>query len=345
MPRPHAMLRAGFPYYKTIGRKKMTDFAVDLAFGQQGRIYVLSSSGGGSLRIVHFDDELLRYENDDAPSGYPGLSLGDGGKECLPVHVIADGQETCYVTDELLHNVTVIDRRGRIAGRWGRHGSGDGELDAPSGLAFDLDGNIYISDTMNHRIQKFTTDGRFLEKWGEYGKDQGQFNMPWGIAVDVDGYVYVSDWRNDRVQKFSAEGEFILEFGRSGSGNGEFNRPAGIDVDRDFDIYVCDRGNDRIQLFNPDGRYVQQFVGNATLSKSALQVLPTMLRNKRLRENSNLEQQERFRSPRSVRVDSEGLMFVPDFGAYRIQIYRKEGYPLDEYEIAPALRTVTLSDN
>ncbi len=345
MPRPHAMLRAGFPYHKTIGRKKMTDFAVDLAFGKEGRIYLLSSAGGGSLRIVHFDDELLQYEADEAPNGYSGISLGEDGEDCLPTQVIADGDENCYVTDELLHNVTVVDRRGDIVNRWGKHGSGDGEIDAPSGLAFDLEGNIYISDTMNHRIQKFTRDGRFIQRWGEYGSGDGQLNMPWGVAVDDDGDVYVSDWRNDRVQKFSPDGDFILGFGRSGSGDGEFNRPAGIAVDADFDIYVCDRGNDRVQLFNPDGVYVQKFVGNATLSKSALQVLPNMLRNKRLREMSNLEQQEKFRSPRSVRVNDEGYMLVPDFGAYRIQVYRKEAYQLEEYEIAPELRAVTLSDN
>ncbi len=345
MPRPHAMLRAGFPYHKTIGRKKMTDFAVDLAMGKEGRIYVLSSSGGGTLRIVHFDDVLLQYEADQAPSGYAGIRLAEDDDHCLPTQVIADSDENCFVTDELLHRVTVVDRRGSIVDRWGRHGSGDGEIDAPSGLAFDPEGNIYISDTMNNRIQKFTTGGRFLQKLGEYGSDDGQLNMPWGIAVDSDGDVYVSDWRNDRVQKFSPDGDFILGFGRSGSGNGELKRPAGIAVDTDFDIYVCDRGNDRVQLFNPDGVYVQKFVGNATLSKSALQVLPTMLRNKRLREMSDLEEQERFRGPRSVRVNDEGYMLVPDYGAYRIQVYRKEAYRLDASEIAPELRAVTLSDN
>ena len=344
MPRPHAMLRAGFPYHKTIGRKKMTDFALDLAFGKEGRIYLLSSSGGGTIRILHFDDKLLQYEADEAPAGYAGIKLVEDGAS-LPAHLIADSDENCYITDELLHTVTVVDRRGHIADRWGRNGSGDGEIDSPSGLAFDLEGNIFVSDTMNNRIQKFTKDGRFLLKWGEYGSGDGQFDMPWGIAVDPDGDVYVSDWRNDRVQKFSPGGDFIFGFGHSGTENGEFNRPSGIEVDKDFDIYVCDRGNNRVQLFNPDGRYLQKFVGNATLSKSALEVLPNMLRNKRLREMSDLEQQEKFRSPRSVRVNDEGYMLVPDYAAYRIQVYRKESYPLGEYDVAPELRAVTLSDN
>ncbi len=38
---------------------------------------------------------------------------------------------------------------------WGDFGSGDGEFDAPFGMALDSMGYIYVADTGNHRIQKF----------------------------------------------------------------------------------------------------------------------------------------------------------------------------------------------
>ena len=84
--------------------------------------------------------------------------------------------------------------------------AGDGELNRPSGLAFDADNNVYVVDSGNDRIQKFTKDGRFLAKWGTTGSGAGQFNMPWGIALDSEGNVYIADWRNDRIQKFSPDG-------------------------------------------------------------------------------------------------------------------------------------------
>jgi hypothetical protein len=46
-----------------------------------------------------------------------------------------------------------------------------------------------------------------------------------------------------------------------------------------------------------------------------------------------------------VRFDGEGRMYVPDFGSHRIQVYRKEAYPLTPDQIwappkAPFLYTV-----
>jgi sugar lactone lactonase YvrE len=166
--------------------------------------------------------------------------------------------------------------------------------------------------------------------------------MPWGITVDELGDVYVVDWRNDRVQKFGADGEFIFALGESGNGDGEFNRPTGIEVDRDGDIYVADCGNDRVQLFSADGRYIEQFIGDASLSKSARQYLMSNPIPLRLREMAKLEPQKRFRAPVSVTVDGEGRMYVTDSRSYRVQVYQKDAIPLERSDIAPPVRSPTL---
>jgi hypothetical protein len=170
--------------------------------------------------------------------------------------------------------------------------------------------------------------------------------MPWGIAIDELGYIYIADWRNDRIQKFTEDGEFVFEFGRSGNGDGEFLRPAGIAVDADGDIYVVDSENDRVQLFAPDGHFVQKFLGDATLSKTTLERMWTRPgKFRRVREMASLDQEKRFSNIKSVRIDSEGRMFVPDFEHYRIQVYQKEAYPLDENELIAPLRSPTLDHN
>ena len=106
---------------------------------------------------------------------------------------------------------------------------------------------------------------------------------------------------------------------------------------------MADRGNSRIQLFDPDGSYVQQFHGDSTLSKSALKRMFT--RDKkyhRIRASADVESLKLFRRPRSVRVDDQFRMFVPDYEDYRIQIYQKEAYPLSEEDVAPPLRSPTI---
>jgi len=197
-------------------------------------------------------------------------------------------------------------------------------------------------DTLNHRVQRFTKDGKYKTAWGSHGDGPGEFDMPWGIHVDELGDVYVVDWHNDRVQKFTAEGEFLFEFGSSGSGDGEFNRPAGIAVDGDGDIYVADVRNNRVQLFNAEGRYVEKFVGEGLMSQSGRVYMLSNAREMRLREMSSIEHEKKFRSPRSVRVDAEGRMFVADYHCSRIQIYQKDAIPLDESQIWAPVRAPSL---
>ena len=334
MGRPYALLRSGFPYLMSLGMRRVTSDAVDVAFGSENRVYVLCRGGlGTEIRIINMDDDNL---------GTIGGAGADEGKFTWPACLIVDKEEKLYVSDEALHRVSIFNRDGDFLGCWGEHGDGEGQLDRPSGIAFDADENMYVSDTLNHRVQKFTKDGKFLSSWGRLGDGDGEFNMPWGIAIDELGDVYVADWRNDRVQKFTADGEFMLKLGASGSEDGEFNRPSGVAVDKDGDIYVADWGNNRVQLFNKDGKYVEKFIGDANLSKSALQYVRSNQITLRLRDMSRLEEGKRLRGPISVRVDGEGRLFIPDFGSHRVQIYQKEAYRLAENQLTPLPRNPLL---
>jgi DNA-binding beta-propeller fold protein YncE len=334
MARPFGLLRAGFPYVKTIGMRRVTNFPLDVAIGKDGTLYVLCRSAGGAqiARVSYDDDDLGPI------SGYGT----DDGKFQLPAAIILDRDENLVVSDEGLHRITILNTQGEFLAKWGEPGEGPGQLNRPSGIAFDRAGNLYISDTLNHRIQKFTRDGTPLVAWGRQGHGVGELDMPWGIAVDEVGDVYVADWRNDRVQKFTADGQFVLAIGRTGGGDGELSRPSGVAVDPDGDIYVADCGNDRVQLFNAEGRYVEKFIGDATLSKSGRNYMLTNARPNRLRETANLELQKRFRSPKSVRVDGQGRMYVADYGSYRVQIYQKEAIHLEPDQIIPPVRSPSL---
>ncbi len=335
MGRPYGLLRAGFPFHKTLGMRRLTNYPIDLAFGQEDRLYILCRSEGTAL--------IRKYSAEDEDLGSIGIYGEEPGQVTWPVTILADADENLYLSDETLHRVTIIDNEGELIDSWGEAGSGPGQLNGPSGMDFDAEGNLYVVDSLNHRVQKFTREGGFLGGWGSYGCGEGEFNMPWGIAVDEVGDVYVADWRNDRIQKFSAGGEFLMAFGESGCGDGQFNRPSGIDVDLHGDIYVVDRGNDRVQLFNEEGRYVQQFAGDATLSKAAISYMMTNAYPNRLRDMAKLEVQKLLRWPQSVVVSEDGLMYVPDTGSYRVQVYRKEAVELNELQFAPPRRAPALN--
>jgi len=324
---PYGLLRAGFPYYTTIGMRRVTTFCMDIAIGDERRLYVLcrEDGQGGTIRRTNWDDEDL---------GTISSGGTEPGKLMWPVQLLRDRAENLFVSDEGTHRISCFNADGTLLGHWGEPGSAPGQLNRPSGIAFDADENLWVVDTQNHRLQQFTKDGTFIKAIGEHGTDPGQFDQPWGITIDIAGDLYVGDWGNNRVQKLSADGTPLLAFGRTGSGDGELKRPAGVAVDAHGDIYVADRGNHRVCLFDQTGRYVEQFIGDATISKSGrIYILanPKVLRG---REMTTLEIQKRFRGPASVRIDGD-LMYVPDFGSHRIQVYKKEAYVLNEGDIWP----------
>ncbi len=353
MARPPGLVRTGFPFLKTIGNFTKTSLPYDIALGQEGRIYALCGGGSGPVTITNMEDEDLgafgspdygfRFPNVKRPYGADDWPVRDGAL-LRPGQIIVDKDELIYISDEGADRISVFNRHGEFLGKWGEHGSDDGQLHRPAGIAFDADEDMYVVDTLNHRVQKFTKDGSFLGSWGRLGTSEREFNMPWGITIDEIGRIYVADWRNDRVQVFDPNMDFIFEFGASGSDNGEFCRPSGVAVDKHGDIYIADTQNNRVQLFNEDGVYVQQFTGDANLSVSYREPMIRPRKTYRRRpETGDLDLVKLLGHPRSVRVDDDFNLIVADYESHRIQVYKKEAFPLGEDQVAPPRRSPTLN--
>ena len=340
MVRPYGLLRAGFPYWRTLGMRRITNFPVDVAFGKDDTVYILlRTEGAAQIRVWSIDD-AEQFSGDLVQIG--GYGDGDGQFQ-WPVQLVCSEDGDLFVSDEATHRITRFKPDGEFVGKWGAEGIGPGELKGPAGIAFDPDGNLVVVDSQNHRIQRFTAGGEYLGGFGSYGSEPGQFDLPMGIHVDELGDIYVVDWGNNRVQKLSAAGEPIMTIGQAGSEDGEFNRPMGVAVDGHGDIYVCDWGNNRIQLFNQEGHYIWKFLGDASLSRVSRTYMMTNAMPNRLREMGKLEEEKYLRRPRSVRVDKEFRLFIPDYESYRVQIYMKDFIPLDEDTMAAPPRNVTLS--
>jgi len=189
---------------------------------------------------------------------------------------------------------------------FGTAGTGNGQFDHPTSIAFDSSGNIYVTDFANHRIQKFSSSGTYLSQFGTFGSGNGQFYNPYGIALDSSGNIYVTDIWNHRVQKFSSSGIYLSQFGTFGSGNGQFYNPYGIALDSSGNIYVTDILNHRVQKFSSSGTYVSQFgeqgAGNG-----------------------------QFYNPSGIAFDSSGNIYVADSGNHRVQKFSSSGTYLSQF--------------
>lgn len=152
----------------------------------------------------------------------------------------------------------------------GASGTGEGQFNAPRGLAVAPDGSIYAADSLNHRIQHLAADGTFIEAWGvptdptSSENPGGAFSEPWGVAVSPDGrYVYVADTWNHRIQKFTASGTFVTMWGTFANDDlpTSLYGPRAVVVAEDGNVLVSDTGNKRIVVYDANGEFISQIGG------------------------------------------------------------------------------------
>lgn len=181
-------------------------------------------------------------------------------------------------------------------GQWGGPGTGNGDFQAPFGIATDASGNVYVADCSRNDVQKFDPSGVYLTKWGSGpAAGNGQFNCPRDVAVDATG-VYVVDYYNNRVQKFDTSGVYLSQF--NNAGHGTFDQPVGVAADGLGHAYVIDTSatdneNQRLQRFDTSGAW-QAVIGSAGSGPG------------------------QYGKPYGVTTDTGGAIFVSDQGNNRV---------------------------
>lgn len=153
------------------------------------------------------------------------------------------------VADVDAHQIVMLGRDGTETARLGSRGTGPGQFNFPTYVAFDSAGRLYVSDSLNFRVQVFGADLGFVRSIGRKGDMPGYFSQPKGLALDPEDHLYVVDANFEAVQVFSTEGALLMTFGREGDGPGQFWLPAGLATDGTGRIWVADSYNRRVQVF------------------------------------------------------------------------------------------------
>src|SRR5579859_4581993 len=175
------------------------------------------------------------------------------GQYSFPTGIAIDpASDHVLVTEQLNGQVAIYDAAGNSFGIIGVPGSGDGQLNSPTGIAVDVangsanGSNVLVADARNNRIEVFSAAGNFIRTIGNgRGSLDGQLNTPTGVAVDTTNgsNVLVADQGNNRIEVFSAGGQFIRTIG-----NGQLSVPVNVAVDRG-NVLVADSGHNRVAVF------------------------------------------------------------------------------------------------
>ena len=161
-------------------------------------------------------------------------------------------------------------------------------LKRPYGIAVCDNGDIVVAEFGADCVTIVNKEGEKVRSFGTRGTKEGQFTYPRGVAVTNDGHILVTD--EHRLQKLTFDGVFVQSVGSSESGRGQlqFNYPMGITVHPTTGlVFVADSYNNRIQVFNSDLTYAHSIT---------------------------LHGDKQFNSPYDVSLDSDGCVYVAEWG-------------------------------
>ncbi len=188
----------------------------------------VATDGAGNLFIADRSNHRIRKVDSAgvistiAGTGERGFG-GDGGPAvqaqlASPSGVAVDSEGNLYIADGSTQRIRKVDSSGTIStiagtGEPGFGGDGgpatEAQLNFPTGVAVDSEGNLYIADLVNHRIRKVDSSGVIstIAGTGEqgFGGDGGpateaRLDFPIGVATDGAGNLFIADRDNHRIR-------------------------------------------------------------------------------------------------------------------------------------------------
>lgn len=187
--------------------------------------------------------------------------------------------------------------------KWHRLPDGVRLIETP-GVAVDSADRVYaLTRNTDHPVMVFGREGGFLTSFG-----QGVFsNRTHGIMIGPDDSIYCTDDGTHTITKLSPEGEVLLTIGvrdrPSERWSGlPFHKPTHAAVSSSTgDIFVSDGyGNSRVHRYTGAGRHVTSW-GEPGIDAG------------------------QFIIPHNIAVDAEGLVYVADREAHRVQVFDADG--------------------
>ena len=227
---------------------------------------------GSDVKDSPFDADFLASNLPKLKKNVVGLGTKKGSLDvpqpsCGPWGVAVAPSGTIFVADYSYHQIHVFDSHKKHVRTFGQPGSGNRQLQKPTGLAVDAKGLLYVANYLsNHPIDVFREDGTAVRQIGA-----GQLSSPWNVTIHND-QVYIVDLGYHRISIFTLEGQFIRAIGSQGTNPGQLETPTAVAFSPDGDMYVTDYGN-CVQVFTPEGVYKRGF-GKKQLS-SPLDILVT----------------------------------------------------------------------
>jgi sugar lactone lactonase YvrE len=255
----------------------------DVAFSPAGVLHVLDWNNH-LIRALGADGRLTIIAGEKSLGGPVGADDGVSEKLNHPTDLAWDPQGRLLVAAWHQNRIKFVDTESHelvdTCGTGMRGFSGDGgpaivaNLNLPSGITYDAEGNLIISDQGNARVRKVDGQGviRTIAGTGELGfsGDGGpalsaSFRQPFGmmalpaghIALDGEGNLFIADTGNRRVRKIDVGGTITTVAGDGTPGwrgdggpatEAQLSRITDVAVGPDGALYIADTENNCVRV-------------------------------------------------------------------------------------------------
>ena len=228
-----------------------------------------------------------------------------------------------------------------------------GDMNQPSDVVINSQGNIYISDVLNFRINCYDAIGKYLFSFGDKTpsseKDdapEGSFSLPLTLYIDKEDNIYVGDVVNHEIQIFSADGKFLKKIRVTVNADQQELRPNGIALLDDGRMVVTDAGNHRFLIIDQNGKILMEqggkgrepgqfnIPGQLVVRNDIISIIDILnarvqqfdLTGKHIRSFGQLgDGIGQFGRPVGIADDDTGRIWISDIQGHIVQVFSAEG--------------------
>jgi RHS repeat-associated protein len=193
------------------GAAGQLDEPQDIGFGSGGNLWITDSANnridsftesGEFIVTLGWGVKSSKGKFQACTSGCLAGAAGSGaGQMSDPASLVVTGT-TIYVTDHNNDRVDEFNTSREYVTTFGEKGTGNGDFNAPTGIAAGLGGDILVVDSENGRVEKFSTAGSYISQFATKGTGAGQLGIAEGLEVSASEQIYVADSTNNRVSEW-----------------------------------------------------------------------------------------------------------------------------------------------
>ena len=211
--------------------------AAGLSIDEANELVYIADLANSRIQVVSLEGEFMRSFGQQILKSPTGIAVAE---------------EDIFVTDRERHYLFQFHKKDlSLKNRTGTKGKEEGQLNVPSGISIDTNGDVFVADTLNHRISMFSRALKFKKCIGTK-----QLYDPVDVKLTKE-CVVVLDWSSNCLHFFSREGHFLSSCISQGEEQDCLvNLPCYFCLDPAENIIISDTKHHAIKIFSKSGHHI-----------------------------------------------------------------------------------------